>query len=662
MTSCLLTDCHKPKHPAIQQTYGVPASRAGGGVMGAGGPRTAANVGLVFATGLILLTHCCYVWAIIDKKGGSDEDDLRRNYIVEDFFWSGSGDGSGDGRPDATWATTTIFLTTTILTTIYPTPVFPSSSVTVAVSSPSPSCTVSDCLLIVPTPTIKEIEPTSSVTPSWPDLPDQRYWLVTVLEANNSALELSPAVFEQRLARIYTTAFHRQQERHLGLDDESKSGKKTRGDSLKRDRREAVSVKVHKVSAGGVGGTALELIYTVRVAGKAVDAEVAAQDMKLVNVGEMTSQLGFPVLTKAEPFLKPPVSTSSTNQRDVWLIVAASISTILLVLLLLLFFLFNFTKNKKRLRSSGGKSVVVHRETLSSGKDNMGFQQDSPHHAAKGPKKDVTDAPDSECDSDEECLSGRGSQSADSPRGRAKEVAVARPGHHSHRRSSPNSYLSMPSIKAFPRGASIPGPLDNVLGPENPPLSRHSSASQDPGVLGPLVWDLHCHRVQKKEAAEVAEAEPSVGKMRRRFHELLDDAFSLFGSRSATPEAEEGTPPHIYGRAKSAVIIPVDPLTSERKLRPKTSDGRPTMEGLGPSGSSGSLAAPRGAWGSTPTSTMTVPRAPPRPLSAGPFHKPNLEPAWILSDSSLKPTDPAVPLIEAIKKELDKFPSNSSKS
>lgn len=87
--------------------------------------------------------------------GGSDEDDLRRNYIVEDFFWSGSGDGSGDGRPDATWATTTIFLTTTILTTIYPTPVFPSSSVTVAVSSPSPSCTVSDCLLIVPTPTIK---------------------------------------------------------------------------------------------------------------------------------------------------------------------------------------------------------------------------------------------------------------------------------------------------------------------------------------------------------------------------------------------------------------------------------------------------------------------------------------------------------------------------
>lgn len=107
---------------------------------------------------------------------------------------------------------------------------------------------------------------------------------------------------------------------------------------------------------------------------------------------------------------------------------------------------------------------------------------------------------------------------------------------------------------------------------------------------------------------------------------------------------------------------PVDPLTSERKLRPKTSDGRPTMEGLGPSGSSGSLAAPRGAWGSTPTSTMTVPRAPPRPLSAGPFHKPNLEPAWILSDSSLKPTDPAVPLIEAIKKELDKFPSNSSKS
>lgn len=111
--------------------------------------------------------------------------------------------------------------------------------------------------------------------------------IVSLLNQNLSPSESNPV-------------FHRQQERHLGLDDESKSGKKTRGDSLKRDRREAVSVKVHKVSAGGVGGTALELIYTVRVAGKAVDAEVAAQDMKLVNVGEMTSQLGFPVLTKAE--------------------------------------------------------------------------------------------------------------------------------------------------------------------------------------------------------------------------------------------------------------------------------------------------------------------------------------------------------------------------
>jgi len=54
---------------------------------------------------------------------------------------------------------------------------------------------------------------------------------------------------------------------------------------------------------------------------------------------------------------------------------------------------------------------------------------------------------------------------------------------------------------------------------------------------------------------------------------------------------------------------------------------------------------PRGTWGS-------------RPLSAGPFHRPNLPEVdirRILADSRLPPDDPAVPLIASIKKELEKF-------
>lgn len=58
---------------------------------------------------------------------------------------------------------------------------------------------------------------------------------------------------------------------------------------------------------------------------------------------------------------------------------------------------------------------------------------------------------------------------------------------------------------------------------------------------------------------------------------------------------------------------------------------------------------PRGAWGS-------------RPLSAGPFHRPNLpevDTVRVLADPKLPPEDPAVPLIAAIKKELEKFSPNS---
>lgn len=83
------------------------------------------------------------------------------------------------------------------------------------------------------------------------------------------------------------------------------------------------------------------------------------------------------------------------------------------------------------------------------------------------------------------------------------------------------------------------------------------------------------------------------------------------------------------------------------KARPRTSVPRKDMdiETLNPS-----YCEPvrsRGAWGS-------------RPLSAGPFHRPNLpevDPRRILVDSNLLQEDPAVPLIANIKQELQKFSS-----
>jgi hypothetical protein len=44
----------------------------------------------------------------------------------------------------------------------------------------------------------------------------------------------------------------------------------------------------------------LQLIYTVHVGGKPVLAVAAAEDMKLVSNTEVTAELGYPVITKAE--------------------------------------------------------------------------------------------------------------------------------------------------------------------------------------------------------------------------------------------------------------------------------------------------------------------------------------------------------------------------
>lgn len=50
--------------------------------------------------------------------------------------------------------------------------------------------------------------------------------------------------------------------------------------------------------------------------------------------------------------------------------------------------------------------------------------------------------------------------------------------------------------------------------------------------------------------------EPGVGRMRRRFHELLDDAFSLFGSRSGSPDQDSSSPTNNQRdvRVRSALV------------------------------------------------------------------------------------------------------------
>jgi hypothetical protein len=166
------------------------------------------------------------------------EDDwpLRRSYQVEDFLWSGSGDGgSGDpGGGGSTWRTTTIVRTTTVLTTVYPTPVYTMTFIEEYPSQTPSPCSAGVCTSEVdlswseqphsvryssvePTPTFIMPSPTvlsTSIVPE-PDInvsvvtPDERFWLLTVLRVNSSLTEPSTTMLETRLAQLYKIAFNR---------------------------------------------------------------------------------------------------------------------------------------------------------------------------------------------------------------------------------------------------------------------------------------------------------------------------------------------------------------------------------------------------------------------------------------------------------------------
>jgi hypothetical protein len=170
------------------------------------------------------------------------EDDwpLRRSYQVEDFLWSGSGDGQQDGGSGdpggggSVWRTTTIVRTTTVLTTVYPTPVYTMTFIEeYPAQTPSP-CSAGVCTSEVglswpeqphsvhygslePTPTFIMPSPTVQPTSVVPEhdknvsivTPDQQFWLLTVLRVSASVAEPSTTTLETRLAELYKVAFNR---------------------------------------------------------------------------------------------------------------------------------------------------------------------------------------------------------------------------------------------------------------------------------------------------------------------------------------------------------------------------------------------------------------------------------------------------------------------
>ncbi|ETN65903.1 hypothetical protein AND_002319 [Anopheles darlingi] len=266
------------------------------------------------------------------------------------------------------------------------------------------------------------------------------------------------------------------------------------------------------------------------------------------------------------------------------------------------------------------------------------------------------------------------------------------------------SYLSMASVKSFPR-CFVPEPLSRVLepvtmthldqsdvyadgvkssGPDTAAtsqyntdtevhLARSQSDGADPGVVGPIVWQMH-----KKEMEEITSPLRDPVVTRNRFEGLLEGAIQLYEEEEG-PEREEeqknsiplpGVIRPCETRGKSALVVRETSRASSATIRPVTAapgrkvdhshdhhlaPGSPMPHGGrgGPGGGAGAGAA----WSSGTHSPMV------RPMSAGPFHSPQsgptvgIEIAQVTAPHSvLQSTElSTAPLLQNIMQELQRF-------
>ncbi|XP_055903266.1 uncharacterized protein LOC129939317 [Eupeodes corollae] len=287
-------------------------------------------------------------------------------------------------------------------------------------------------------------------------------------------------------------------------------------------------------------------------------------------------------------------------------------------------------------------------------------------------------------------------------------IRALQPSEKSSETGSIGSFLSMASVKSFPKN-SLPEPLNRVLEPvfvtyydnvdetvpkpprkqrpKSPlteacasierfpepkaPRSMRVVASQsdnpDPGVVGPIVWEIHKKRMASDNDDQDFSYEPSTGPIRdpaetrSHYQGLLEGALQMYSSQDDLPTplptknfTNQRKPTSREYRGKSAGSM--DHPRSISGPRPSTAQAEKTSI----SNHSTQPPSPNmGAWGSGGVHQPLV-----RPLSAGPFHRPAEPSPGIRTPSSVhhgsqstnnREEFSAAPLIEAIQNELRKF-------
>ncbi|XP_050682804.1 uncharacterized protein LOC126978116 [Leptidea sinapis] len=517
----------------------------------------------------------------------------------------------------------------------------------------------------------------------------------------------------------------------LPLEEESNETVLYKREIIKPEQQPPVQVHIQNISESTgtgsvqivyvvlVGGRAVPAAVAARDMRLVRDAEVAKE------LGAIVTTKAEPYLKAAEG-LEGEATTAGVHGTELWaLAVGATIAILLLVILFVLLCLahrkkceksaaslreyrselmreIERNKIKQEQESKNGKQLIsvvspsrtrpssallpIYRKDSCSGSSTSSSvseiavalrRRHNKPHALRMPQKKRVGTTDS-------LLEAAGVESSDSSR------QASAP-------QTPTSYLSMPSVATFPRG-NIVEPLSRILEPVSvrhldidSPISspKHSKPShhkdtiprrqmpsqlvrlgsidKDPGVIGPLVWDLHCQRIKdaSKPSTPVSgskEAGPS--RMRQRFNELMDDAFTLFGSAGSATDAgtlsretsqEKNIDPtstiaqarnenvrlsHTPARGQSAGTGRSN-MATESRVRPRTTFTR-TSEARAP--------PPTSAWGPTSPHSSTI-----RTASKVPVVNMTL----LTTEGKLPPEDPAIPLISAIKSEIQRVRENA---
>ncbi|KAK5644004.1 hypothetical protein RI129_007849 [Pyrocoelia pectoralis] len=289
----------------------------------------------------------------------------QKAYRLEDFFWTGSGDGSIDDSGDrgSTAHPATVYETKTVLSTVY----VPTSTTyyNQTFSDTTTNCPYCDTTMtsdqdISPTPTFESYEDyTSDYVPD----ADRQFWLLTVLKTDGT--NPTRQDLKNGLAKLYKTAFQRQQERHLGISARSKRAI--------HNPDKPVNVYIIKISKSPINGEEkVEVLYHVSVAGHPVAATTAAADMHLVSDEEVVNELGYPFIIKAEPYLKvsDPEYLSSTNHT--WIFIGVALSILLILLLLVAFLTLAMNKRNRTPTQVPNKNEMFH-QNVTIGQPNKAF-------------------------------------------------------------------------------------------------------------------------------------------------------------------------------------------------------------------------------------------------------------------------------------------------